>query len=104
MLDELLDDWAHRAASPPPTHISLWDQVESELEARFAQGARRLGERSQPGPFCIVRGAVLDGKRTADLRISRPDGQRRALAGDPAEHHRGHQPRCRSSSGWTTRR
>jgi replicative superfamily II helicase len=73
MLDELLDNWA-TASVPDTGHISLWDQVESELEARFAKALEDWAARSA-GSVLYRRGAVLDGYRTADLHISRPDGR-----------------------------
>lgn len=54
--------------------ISLWDQVESELEARFAKALEDwAGEAG--GAVLYRRAAVLNGHRTADLRISQPGGQ-----------------------------
>ena len=44
MLDDLLDDWATDGV-PDTGHISLWDQVESELEARFVRALEVLGDR-----------------------------------------------------------
>ena len=59
---------------PDTGHISLWDQVESELEARFAKALEDWAAGSG-GAVLYRRAAVLNGHRTADLRISRPDGQ-----------------------------
>ena len=73
MLDELLGDWV-TASVPDTGHISLWDQVESELEARFAKALDDWAAGSA-GSVLYRRGAVLNGYRTADLHISRPDGQ-----------------------------
>ena len=73
MLDELLGDWA-TASVRATDHISLWDQVESELEARFAKALEDWAAESAPSVL-YRRGAVLNGKRTAELRISRADGQ-----------------------------
>ena len=73
MLDELLGDWA-TASVPDTGHISLWDQVESELEARFAKALEDWAAGSA-GSVLYRRGAVLNGYRTADLHISRPDGR-----------------------------
>ena len=89
MLDDLLGDWA-TASVPDTGEISLWDQVESELEARFLKVLEDWARRFSRSVL-YRRGAVLNGYRTADLRISRRTGSR-ALAGDPAEHHRGHPP------------
>ena len=73
MLDELLGDWV-TATVPDTGHISLWDQVESELEARFAKALEDWATESGPSVL-YRRGAVLDGYRTAELHISRADGQ-----------------------------
>ncbi len=73
MLDELLGDWA-TASVPATDRISLWDQVESELEARFAKALDDWAAESGPSVL-YRRGAVLNGKRTAELHISRSDGQ-----------------------------
>jgi replicative superfamily II helicase len=73
MLDELLGDWA-TASVPDTGHISLWDQVESELEARFVNALETWAAESA-GSVLFRRGAVLDGHRTADLHITRPDGR-----------------------------
>ena len=61
-------------ASPDTGHISLWDQVESELEARFAKALEDWAAGSAESVL-YRRGAVLNGYRTADLHISRPDGR-----------------------------
>ena len=77
---EALACWMSCSATGPPTaspatdHISLWDQVESELEARFAKALEDWAAGSAPSVL-YRRGAVLNGNRTADLHISRPDGQ-----------------------------
>jgi len=47
MLDELLEDWA-TASVPGTGHISLWDQVESEIEARFATALEDWAVESAP--------------------------------------------------------
>lgn len=73
MLDELLDDWATDSI-PDTGHISLWDQVKSELEARFAKALEDWAVEAAPAVL-YRRGAVLNGHRTADLHISRDDGQ-----------------------------
>jgi hypothetical protein len=54
--------------------ISLWHQVESELEARFAKALEDWA--TEEAPYVLYRrGALLDGHRTAELHISRPDGE-----------------------------
>jgi hypothetical protein len=73
MLDELLGDWA-TASVPATDRISLWDQVESELEARFVKALEDWAAESAPSVL-FRRGAVLNGKRIAELHISREDGQ-----------------------------
>jgi replicative superfamily II helicase len=73
MLDELLGDWA-TASVPATDHISLWDQVESELEARFAKALEDWARESAPSVL-YRRGSLLNGYRRADLHISRDDGQ-----------------------------
>jgi len=72
MLDGLLEDWD--TAPVRTTHdISLWDQVESELEARFLGGLEAWARRDDT-PGTLARGPATDGKKTADLRIKGPDG------------------------------
>lgn len=73
MLTDLLKGWQPQPV-PNTVHISLWDQVESELEARFAKALEDWASAEAPD-VTYERGAVLDGKRTADLSISRPDGR-----------------------------
>ncbi|WP_054812006.1 DEAD/DEAH box helicase [Nocardia arizonensis] len=75
MLDELLTDWQVAAVSDTD-HISLWDQVESELEARFLDGLEKWAAREDT-PGTLVRAGLVNGKRTADLRIVGPDGSSR---------------------------
>lgn len=72
MLDELLDNWR---IGPVGTtdDISLWEQVESELEARFLSGIEAWARRADV-PATLARGEVVDGRKTADLRIDTPDG------------------------------
>ena len=53
MLNDLLDDWDTESV-PATGDISLWDQVESELEARFGQALKDWAT-GQPPPFCIVQ-------------------------------------------------
>ncbi|WP_289009414.1 DEAD/DEAH box helicase [uncultured Thermomonospora sp.] len=72
MLDELLDGWDVKPVSST-REISLWDQVESELEARFLSGLEAWAKRHDV-PATLARGEVVDGRRTADLRIKGPDG------------------------------
>jgi replicative superfamily II helicase len=78
MLDELLGDehlngWATESVAATD-RISLWDQVESELEARFAKALEDWATESAPSVL-YRRGAVLGGHRTAELHISRADGE-----------------------------
>ncbi|GIH72632.1 DEAD/DEAH box helicase [Sphaerimonospora thailandensis] len=72
MLAELLEKWE---AAPVATtaDISLWDQVESELEARFLDGLEAWARRPDTRA-ALARGEVVDGRKTADLRIEAPDG------------------------------
>jgi len=72
MLDDLLGGWATDSV-PDTGHISLWDQVESELEARFVR-ALEVWATESAGSVLYRPGAVLDGKRTAELHISRRGG------------------------------
>ncbi|WP_024802604.1 DEAD/DEAH box helicase [Nocardia sp. BMG51109] len=73
MLDELLDSW-EVAEVTATDQISLWDQVESELESRFLDGVTRWAARPDT-PGTLARGERVNGKRTADLRVEGPDGQ-----------------------------
>jgi hypothetical protein len=72
MLDDLLEAWdtSHIAST---REISLWDQVDSELEARFLKVLEDWARQSAPD-VSLVRGGVVNGKRVADLRINREDG------------------------------
>ncbi|RKS79692.1 uncharacterized protein DUF1998 [Actinomadura pelletieri DSM 43383] len=71
MLDELLDDWQTTSVADTG-EISLWDQVESELEARFLEGLENWAKRDG-GNASLERGPVVAGRKTADLRIKVPD-------------------------------
>ncbi|GAB0102556.1 DEAD/DEAH box helicase [Nocardia sp. JMUB6875] len=73
MLDELLEDWSVTEVTGTD-QISLWDQVESELEARFLDGLDKWWRRPDVEAV-LARGEIVAGKRTADLRIEGPDGQ-----------------------------
>ncbi|HEX3965986.1 MAG TPA: Zn-binding domain-containing protein, partial [Trebonia sp.] len=73
MLDDLLDSW-DTASVPATDHISLWDQVESELEARFGQALKDWATRSAPSVL-YRPGPKQDGFPTADLYITHPDEQ-----------------------------
>ncbi len=73
VLRPLLDGWAVIDGTRTD-QISLFDQVESELEARFLAGLLDWGARSD-SRATIERTADVDGVRTADLRLSRADGQ-----------------------------
>ena len=73
MLNELLDNWAIDGV-PTTDRISLWHQVESELEARFAKALEDWATEKSPAVL-YRRGALMNGYRTADLHISQDDGQ-----------------------------
>ncbi|MBF6340659.1 DEAD/DEAH box helicase [Nocardia abscessus] len=72
MLDELLGEWGVQEVTATD-QISLWDQVESELEARFLEGVTKWAARTPHAT--LSRGEFVGGKRTADLRLDGPDGQ-----------------------------
>ncbi|MGI5324453.1 DEAD/DEAH box helicase [Actinomadura nitritigenes] len=71
MLDDLLDDWQTTSVADTGD-ISLWDQVESELEARFVAGLEGWANRDGSNAT-VTRGPVVAGRKTADLRIEVPD-------------------------------
>jgi len=73
MLRELLGDWNVQAGTRTD-EISLFDQVESELEARFLQALLDWGTRPDT-PASITRSTDDNGVRTADLRLQAPDGR-----------------------------
>ncbi|WP_055482043.1 DEAD/DEAH box helicase [Sphaerimonospora mesophila] len=70
MLGELLEKW-EVAPVATTAEISLWDQVESELEARFLDGLEAWARRPDTRA-ALARGEVVDGRKTADLRIEAP--------------------------------
>ncbi|WP_329521369.1 DEAD/DEAH box helicase [Spirillospora sp. NBC_01491] len=71
MLDELLDDWS-TAPVASTDDISLVNQVESELEARFLQAL--IAWAGKPGTGrAFGSGPRLNDRRTADLRIAARD-------------------------------
>jgi replicative superfamily II helicase len=73
MLGDLLDRWETEDV-PATDHISLWDQVESELEARFGQALKDWA--TQSAPSVLYRpGPKADGNPTADLYVTQADGQ-----------------------------
>ncbi len=72
MLDDLQEAWDTDAV-PSTCEISLWDQVESELEARFLKVLEDWARQSA-GDVSLVRGGVVNGRKVADLRISLPAG------------------------------
>ncbi|WP_322751203.1 MULTISPECIES: DUF1998 domain-containing protein, partial [unclassified Frankia] len=77
MLRGLLDPWTV-GASVRTDEISLFDQVESELELRFLQALLDWAERPDSASqtrASITRGADQNGARIADLRLEAPDGQ-----------------------------
>jgi len=68
MLTDLLEDW--RTDDVTDTReISLWDQVESELEARFLKVLEDWA-RTSDGDVSLVRAGVINGYKVADLRIN----------------------------------
>ena len=69
MLDELLGDWDTTPVGSTGD-ISLWDQVESELEARFWQALRDWA--ASETVVSLSRSGAGDGRYTADLRIGAP--------------------------------
>ncbi|MEV4322374.1 DEAD/DEAH box helicase [Microbispora rosea] len=73
MLGELLEKW-EVAPVTTTADISLWDQVESELEARFLDGLEAWARRSDTRA-ALARGEVVNGRKTADLRIEGPGGE-----------------------------
>ncbi|MFC4529331.1 DEAD/DEAH box helicase [Sphaerisporangium dianthi] len=72
MLRELLEGWDTTTVSSTDA-ISLWDQVESELEARFLGGLQGWARRGDT-PGTLGRAGAVNGRRTADLRIEQRDG------------------------------
>ncbi|POM26101.1 putative ATP-dependent helicase Lhr [Actinomadura rubteroloni] len=72
MLQDLLQDWETDSVANTDD-ISLWDQVESELEARFLTGLKSWAAKPGAGRSLGLGGRVND-RRTADLRITAPDG------------------------------
>ncbi|MGH3279154.1 MAG: helicase-related protein, partial [Trebonia sp.] len=73
MLDDLLEEW-DTADVPATDRISLWDQVESELEARFGQALKDWATRSAPSVL-YRPGPKANGYPTADLYITQAAGQ-----------------------------
>ena len=71
MLDDLLDDWDTTPVGSTG-EISLWDQVESELEARFWQAL--LDWAASETVVSLSRSGAGDGRYTADLRIGAAGG------------------------------
>ncbi|MET9244941.1 DEAD/DEAH box helicase [Nonomuraea sp. NPDC003709] len=72
LLDGLLAEWEVTEISDTG-EISLWEQVESELEARFLGGLETWARRADT-PGTLARGEVVNRRKTADLRIEGPDG------------------------------
>ncbi|QBI56457.1 DEAD/DEAH box helicase [Streptomonospora litoralis] len=71
MLHELLDGWETESVAATD-EISLWDQVESELEARFLAALRTWA--SEPGAErSFSYGGRVNDRRTADVRLTGPD-------------------------------
>lgn len=72
ILDELLENWT----AEPVSHtgeVSLWDQVESELERRFLRLLTDWVAGNENASLSRVTDA--GGVRRADLRVTGPDGQ-----------------------------
>lgn len=72
MLSDLLGSW-ETATVGSTDDISLWNQVESELEARFLAGLQSWAAAGGNRRTLGLAGRV-NGKRTADLRIVAADG------------------------------
>ncbi|WP_021594076.1 DEAD/DEAH box helicase [Actinomadura welshii] len=71
MLAELLEDW-ETASVASTDDISLVNQVESELEARFLDALMRWARKPGSGR-ALSSGPRLNDRRTADLRITSGD-------------------------------
>ncbi|GAA4241776.1 DEAD/DEAH box helicase [Actinomadura meridiana] len=71
MLTDLLDGW-ETASVASTDDISLVNQVESELEARFLDALMRWGRAPGSGR-AIASGPRLNDRRTADLRVAAGD-------------------------------
>lgn len=71
MLDELLGEWDTTPVGSTGD-ISLWDQVESELEAKFWEELRKWGESESA--VTLSRSGAANGRYTADLRIGAASG------------------------------
>jgi replicative superfamily II helicase len=84
MLNDLLEDWGTEDV-PDTREISLWDQVESELEARFLKVLEDWA-RASGGEVSLVRAGVANGNKTADLRITVPDPDPGASTGSRVAH------------------
>ncbi|MBT8225375.1 MAG: DUF1998 domain-containing protein, partial [Dactylosporangium sp.] len=72
LLNRLLDRWQVRQVTST-NEISLIQQVESELEARFLQALLDWGARTDT-PGSITRSTDRDGARFAELRLTGPGG------------------------------
>jgi hypothetical protein len=71
MLDELLGEWDTTPVGSTGD-ISLWDQVESELEAKFWQELRKWADSESV--VTLSRSGAANGRYTADLRIGAASG------------------------------
>src|SRR5262249_50102061 len=69
MLDDLLDSWSLAESDQRMDEISLVDQIESELEARFLQALLARGTTPGSG-FTIFRETDRDRVRVAELRFA----------------------------------
>ncbi|CAM3931583.1 DEAD/DEAH box helicase [Nocardiopsis rhodophaea] len=72
MLHDLLDDWGTTSIAGT-SEISLWDQVESELEARFLAALTAWADEPRAGRSLSPAARVND-RRTAELRLTGSDG------------------------------
>ncbi|PSK99013.1 uncharacterized protein DUF1998 [Murinocardiopsis flavida] len=72
MLDELLGDWDVESIGGI-SEISLWDQVESELERRFLSRLQRWADEPGTGRSFTTDSRLID-RITGTLRVESPTG------------------------------
>ncbi|WP_026125563.1 DEAD/DEAH box helicase [Nocardiopsis gilva] len=72
MLRDLLTDWT-TASIAGTSEISLWDQVESELEARFLAALTSWANQPQAGRS-LSQAARVNDRSTAELRLTGSNG------------------------------
>ena len=72
LLDHLLNDWQTEEVSDT-SHISLWKQVESELELRFLDGLKAWAAEPGSGRSLSMGGRINE-RRTGQLHVTSPDG------------------------------